>query len=108
MIKDSMFFSERTITDYRDIVLDDVLKEYLLFKGTRDSDNKPMHQFVYIKDIIFAGLQIYSLKYNETNKKSVAYYCEREARRRNLYDDKDGLITVPVRIWNECDAKNTI
>ena len=50
------------------------------------------------------GLFIYGLKDNATNKSAVSYYCEREAQRRLIIHD--GLITVPEKLWKECDEYN--
>lgn len=104
MIDQKMFFSNRTIMEYRDMVLDDILKEYLLFKGTWDADDNAINKEVQIKDIVRSGLFVYGLKDNATNKSAVSYYCEREAQRRLIIHD--GLITVPEKLWKECDEYN--
>lgn len=104
MIDKRMFFADPKIEDYRDIRLDDVLKEYLLFKGTIDTDGSEINKKVYLPNIVGSALFIYNLKSNQTNKDVVKYYCEREARRRLILDGS--MIVVPNDIWNECNRIN--
>lgn len=104
MIKESMFFADPKIKDYREISLDDVLTEYLLCKGTWDSKGNEINKKVSIKSIVDSALFIYNLKSNSTNKKAVEYYCEREACRRMLFSENS--IVVPDDIWNKCNMKN--
>ena len=124
MISKSMFFSnEVTIKDYRDIKLDDVLREFLLFKGTRNRSRRfisarsiagdsieilidEVHHEVSVKEIVSSGLFVYKLKANSTNMKAIEYYCEREATRRGLMNGDRTRIFVPKELWNECDEKN--
>lgn len=47
MIGKNMFVGEPTINDYREISLEDVLKEHLYFKGTYDERNV-RHNAVYV------------------------------------------------------------
>ena len=104
MINKSMFFTESNLKDYRDMSLDAILREYLLCKGTFDSDGKPTHETVTPKMLIDSGLFVYGLKSNATNKKAVEYYCERDAQRRNLMSG--GVINIPKDLWDECNKKN--
>ena len=105
MINKSFFFSEPKIKDYRDISLDAVLKEYLLYKGTWDDRKEPINKEVGTKQLINSGLFVYGLKSNPTNRRAIEYYCAREAQRRNLLTD-DNQIKVPEEIWNECNEYN--
>ena len=105
MINNNMFFADPKIKDYREISLDDVLTEYLLFKGTRDNSGNRTVKNVSIESIVDSALFIYNLKVNATNKEAVKYYCEREARRRMILDGS--LIVIPEEIWNKCDIKNS-
>lgn len=100
MINKNMFFTEPTIKDYRDIKLDEVLKEFLLFKGTKDGGNKKVN----IKDLISSALFVYGLKSNVTNKKAIEYYLEKEARQRLIIENN--TIVVPSILWDECDKYN--
>lgn len=104
MIKESMFYGERTLKEYRDIKLDDVIREFLLCKGTWDKDGKPINKKVSPKGLVESALCIYRLKYNSTNKKAMEWYCEREARVRQIMDDS--LIRIPEELWMECDEYN--
>ena len=104
MINNNMFSGQPTIKDYRDIVLDDVLREFLLFKGTWDNNGNKTNEKVRPKDLVSSALFIYGLKDNATNKSSVAYYCEREARKRLLM--LGDYIVIPTSIWRECDEYN--
>lgn len=100
MINKAFFFTEPTIKDYRDMKLDDVLKEFLLFKGTQNGDNKS----VKVKELISSALFVYGLKSNQTNKAAVTYYIEKEARQRMIFI-KDSII-IPRELWDECDKYN--
>jgi len=104
MINKSMFFTESNLKDYRDMSLDAILREYLLCKGTFDSDGKPVHKIVAPNMLIDSGLFVYGLKSNATNKAAVKYYCEREAQRRNLMSGN--VINIPNDLWDECNKKN--
>ena len=104
MIKSNMFVGEPTIKDYRDMILKEILEEYLLFKGTTDSRGLPCNQSVSPKELVNSGLFIYGLKDNPTNRNSIAYYCERQAR-KNLWMDGN-KITIPKEIWEECNEIN--
>lgn len=104
MINRNMFSGEPTINDYRDMVLDDILKEYLYFKGTWDDRGNEINKAVAPKELVGSALFIYGLKNNPTNKRSAEYYCEREARRRLIL--RDGEIVIPAAIWKECDSYN--
>ena len=104
MINKNMFFVESKIKDYRDMKLDDILREHLLFKGTIDSDGSSYNMEVKAKDLVSSGLFIYNLKANATNKQAIIYYCEREAQRRGIMNK--GLIIVPPEIWKECNEIN--
>ena len=106
MIKENMFFTEPTIKDYRDIKLDDVLKEFLLYKGTWDGSGKPTNKKVAPKVLCDSALYVYGLKSNPTNKRAVIYYCEREARIRQIMDGDS--IRIPKDLWEECDKYNRI
>lgn len=104
MIKENMFFGERTLKEYRDIKLDDVVKEFLLCKGTWDKDGKPINKKVAPKSLVDSALYVYRLKYNSTNKKAMEWYCEREARVRQIMTGS--LICIPPELWLECDKHN--
>lgn len=104
MINKSMFFADAKIKEYRDMRLDDILREHLLFKGTFDFDGTPCNMEVRAKDLVSSGLFLYNLKANATNKQAVIYYCEREAQRRCIMSK--GYIAVPSEIWNECNNIN--
>ena len=104
MINKSMFFADATIDNYRDMKLDDILREHLLFKGTIGGDGKSCNKKVMAKDLVSSGLFLYNLKANATNKQAVIYYCEREAQRRDIM--RDGYIVVPDELWNECNVTN--
>lgn len=106
MINKNFFFTEPKIQDYREISLDAVLKEYLLYKGTWDSKGNPTNEAVSAKDLIGSGLFVYGLKSNPTNRRAVEYYCCREAQRRLLLSDRGNVITVPKELWNECNEYN--
>ena len=103
MIGKNMFVGEPTINDYREISLEDVLKEHLYFKGTYDERNV-RHNAVTPKELCNSALWIYGLKDNPTNRTNVMYYCERQAR-QNLWF-KDGKIVIPDELWKECNEYN--
>ena len=90
MINKTMFVGEPTIKDYRDMVLEDILREYLLFKGTIDEDGYSINTKVSPKDLVSSGLFV--------------YYCERQARQK-LWMAKD-KISIPMEIWEECNEIN--
>ncbi len=104
MINKTMFVGEPTIKDYRDMVLEDILREYLLFKGTIDEDGYSINTKVSPKDLVSSGLFVYGLKNNPTNRNSITYYCERQARQK-LWMAKD-KISIPMEIWEECNEIN--
>lgn len=104
MIKENMFFTEPTIKDYRDMKLDDVLREFLLYKGTWDEDGEPTNKKVTPKALCDSALYVYGLKSNPTNKRAVIYYCEREARARQIMDGD--TIKIPTDLWEKCDKYN--
>lgn len=86
MINKNMFFAEDKIKDYRDMKLDDILREHLLFKGTIDSNGMSCNMKVKVKDLVSSGLFVYNLKTNATNKQAI--------------------IIVPPEIWKECNDVN--
>ncbi len=106
MIKDNMFVGLPTINEYREINTLEILKEYLLFKGTWDDNGQPCNKTVSPnnKDLISSGLFVYGLKDNTTNRTAIAYYCEREAR-RNLAILNNKII-IPKEIWDKCNEYN--
>lgn len=105
MIKANMFYSENPkIREYREIDLVEVLKEYLLYKGTRNDNNQPCHKIVSPKDLCSSALWLYELKDNPTNRRNVVYYCEKKAREALLV--KSDHIYIPESIWFECDDYN--
>lgn len=99
-----MFFADRTINEYREISLASVVKEYLLFKGTRTKNGEAINKKVRPKDLCGSALFVYKLKSNTTNKAAVVYYCEREARRRDSMDGE--FIIIPEKFWEVCDKIN--
>lgn len=104
MIKENMFFGERTLKEYRDIKLDDVIREYLLCKGTWDKDGEPINKKVHPKELVSSALYVYELKSNATNKRAMEWYCERAARIQQIMDGT--LICIPAELWEECDRHN--
>lgn len=104
MIKENMFFGERTLNDYRDIKLDAVIREYLLAKGTWDKDGKPTNKKVSPKELVSSALYVYELKSNATNKRAMEWYCERAAKIEQIMDGS--LICIPAELWEECDRNN--
>ena len=105
-----MFYGEPTLTDYREMDVQEIIKEYLLSKGTRGRDIKrnsiEINHEVLPSDLVSSGLFIYGLKANATNKQAVRYYCERYAHINQLWEGR--LIKVPFALWEECDKKNEI
>lgn len=105
MISKSMFCCDvPTIKEYRDMKLEDVLKEYLYTKGTWDDEEKPCNKQVTPKELCRSALWLYSLKDNPTNKTNVVYYCEKKAR--EMLWMRSNRIIIPDEIWNDCDAYN--
>lgn len=106
-----MFYGEPTIKEYRDISPREIIREYLLAKGTwsvttfRDESPKPVHKEVHPKDLVSSGLFVYGLKDNPTNRRAIEYYCERWAQ-QHLIIDNNHLIRIPTELWEECDAYN--
>jgi len=105
MINKTMFIGEPTIKDYREMVLEDILREYLLFKGTIDEDGHSINTKVSPKDLVSSGIFVYGLKNNPTNRNSITYYCEKQARQK-LWMAKD-KISIPMEIWEECNEALT-
>lgn len=104
-----MFYGNRTIDDYRDIQLEEVLLEYLLFKGTRDPAGNPIHRTVLPKQLVSSALYIYELKSNPTNIRAMEYYCERQARQLQIMGIdlfKEACINIPTDIWEKADMHN--
>jgi len=112
MIKESMFFTEPTIKDYREMDVEKIIREHLLTKGTwshptlKDEKPKPINRQVSPKSLVLDGLYTYGLKANPTNKRAIEYYCERWARIHQIFDDGRGYIKVPDALWKECDEYN--
>lgn len=112
MIKESMFFTEPTIKDYREMDVEKIIREHLLTKGTwshptlKDEEPKPINRQVSPKSLVLDGLYTYGLKANPTNKRAIEYYCERWARIHQIFDDGRGCIKVPDALWKECDEYN--
>ena len=111
MISKNMFYNtEVTLDEYRDMDPVEIIREYLLTKGTWHhfcGSKKPeqVNKLIHPKELVDSGLFVYGLKSNATNRKAVEYYCERWARQNLLLTDKC-LIKVPDELWNECDKKN--
>ena len=107
MIAKNMFYSESPkIKEYRDMKLEDIIKEYLYFKGTWNNDGEPCNKFVSPKELVSSAFWLYELKDNPTNKRNVLYYCEKRAREALWMINKHGYIKVPEEIWNECNEYN--
>lgn len=104
MIGKNMFVGEPTIKEYRDISLEDVLKEFLYFKGTFNEENVAINEEVHPKDLCRSALWLYGLKDNPTNRTNVVYYCERQAR-QNLWFRRDHIV-IPEEIWLDCNEYN--
>lgn len=107
MIAKNMFYSlNPALMDYSDMKLEDIIKEYLYFKGTWDNNGKPCNKFVSPKELVSSALWLYELIYNPTNKRNVLYYCEKRAREVGWMINEHGDIKVPKDIWNECNEYN--
>lgn len=111
MIKDNMFYGEPTLKDYRDMDIREIIREYLLMKGTqgklicKDGEMSiDINRSVRPKDLVRSGLFVYKLKDNPTNRSAVAYYCERWAQTNMIM--QGSCIKVPEDLWEECDKKN--
>ena len=110
MINGTMFYADRTIKDYREMDVPEIIREYLLTKGTwqntgKDGAPEPANKFVKAKDFISSGLFVYGLKDNATNRLAVEYYCERWGRIHQVIDE-EGIIRIPDDLWEDCDWKN--
>lgn len=105
MIKDNMFYGDKTIDDYREISLGAILREYLLYKGTWNQKGEPINKEVSIKDLVSSGLYVYGLKNNPTNRKAIEYYCMRKARIYLLISQNDTIV-IPEKLWNSVDEYN--
>lgn len=107
MIAKNMFYGEiPKIKEYRDMKLEDIIKEYLYFKGTWNNDGEPCNKWVHPKELVSSAFWLYELKDNSTNKRNVLYYCEKRAREKLWMTNKHGCIKVPEDIWNECNEYN--
>ncbi len=104
MINKSMFFTEPTIKDYREIKLEPIIREFLYTKGTWNDNGKPINKQVYIDNLLDSALYVYGLKHNETNKRNILWYIERAARQEDCLSDK--LIYIPQELWAKCDEYN--
>lgn len=99
-----MFYGDPTIRDYREMSLNNILIEFLKYKGTWDEEGNKINETIKTKELVDSALFIYGLKSNPTNRRAVEYFCEREARRGDIMlHDK---IVVPANIWNECNEYN--
>lgn len=109
MIKPSMFYTEPTLNDYREIEPEKIIREHLLTEGTRrktfEEDVIEINKEVCPKDLVNSGLFVYGLKANQTNKKAIEYYVERWARRNLLYRSNKTIV-VPKELWEQCDKEN--
>ena len=101
-----MFYGESTLTDYREMDVREIMKEYLLFKGTRGHNTIEINHEVLPSDLVPSGLFVYGLKANATNKQAVRYYIERFAHINQLWEGR--LIKIPFALWVECDQLNEI
>lgn len=109
MIKESMFYGKPKLTEYSEMDIPSIIREYLLSRGGtrgRDLDGRviEMNHAVSATNLVSSGLFLYGLKANTTNKRAVIYYSERWARKNNLMDGNK--IRVPSELWEECDKKN--
>ena len=105
MIKDNMFYGDPTLKDYRDMDIREIIREYLLTKGTWKGIGRMEKIYaVHPKELVRSGLFVYRLKDNPTNRTAIAYYCERWGRIHQIMDGD--LIKVPADLWKECDEKN--
>lgn len=111
MINKNMFYGIPTINDYREMDVLEIIREYLLTKGTWSRPwrvgemPEPIHKEVSCKDLVTSGLFVYGLKDNPTNRKAIEYYCERWGHIHQRIDEKN-VISVPSDLWEECDKKN--
>lgn len=111
MIKANMFYGDQTIKEYRDMDIREIIREYLLTKGTwsrcvkKGENPEPVNKEVHPKNLISSGLFVYGLKDNPTNRRAVEYYCERWGHVHQIID-QHGVISVPKDLWEECDQKN--
>ena len=105
-----MFYGDPTIKDYRDIDPREIIREFLLSKGTRqrnkiqNRENEEVNHDVEPRALVSSGLFVYGLKDNPTNKRAIEYYCERWARKNQIMEGI--LIHVPDDLWIECDNEN--
>lgn len=105
-----MFYGDPTMKEYRDMDIREIIREYLLTKGTWTGHGykkelpKPTNKVVHPKDLVSSGLFVYGLKDNPTNKRAIEYYCERWARINQIMQGSE--IKVPEDLWEECDKKN--
>ena len=109
MIKSNMFYGDPTIKDYREIDPREVIREFLLSKGTRQwnkitNEVEAVNHEIEPRELVSSGLFVYGLKDNPTNKRAIEYYCERWARQNQIMDVR--FIRVPKDLWRECDEKN--
>lgn len=113
MIKDIMFYGQRTLEDYREMDIEKIIEEFLLAKGTwykspsKKEEPKPINKEVTAKSLVTPGLMVYGLKDNPTNRRAVEYYCERWGR-VNQNISIDGVIRIPKDIWDKVDEYNRI
>lgn len=113
MIKDSMFYTDPTIKDYRDMEIEKIIEEFLLTKGTwykspyKDEPPKPINKTVSAKSLVSSGLFVYGLKDNPTNRRAVEYYCERWGHIHQMIDNH-GVINIPKELWDKADEYNRI
>lgn len=106
-----MCYKDTVIKDYSEMVIPDIIREFLTFKGTwvRSSDENrtpiPINRIVHPKELVSSGLFVYGLIDNQTNKRAIEYYCERWGRLNRIIDE-NGYIHIPLKLWKECDEKN--
>ena len=104
-----MFYGDPTIKNYREIDPREVIREFLLSKGTRQwnkitNEVEAVNHEIEPRELVSSGLFVYGLKDNPTNKRAIEYYCERWARQNQIMDVR--FIRVPKDLWRECDEKN--
>ena len=106
-----MFYGDPTLKDYRDMDIREIIREYLLTKGTwggiitkKGIERMEINHEVQPINLVTSGLFVYRLKDNPTNRTAIAYYCERWGRIHQIMDGD--LIKVPADLWKECDEKN--
>lgn len=111
MINKSMFYGEPTLKNYRDMDIQEIIREYLFTKGTWsrtyriNEKPEPINKLICCKELVTSGLFVYGLKDNPTNRKAVEYYCERWGHIHQIIDQRN-VITIPADLWEECDKKN--